>query len=200
MATPSPATTVTVTIPASTANDICLSQTPGAAGNLTLNGASVTAGVAILATVGTAIQCQVGITTAASETGKSVVITGTKAGGQTISETVALPASATTVSSVGHFQTVTQIAISAAAAAALTVGRTGIGCQVTGTVNYTVQYTYDDIQQAPSLINWYPLSSITAKTANQDGPITSPCNGVRLLMNSGTGTVVMEILQSRTSV
>lgn len=72
----------------------------------------------------------------------------------------------------------------------------GIGCKVTGTVNYTVEYTYDDVLTSSATPTAFSHATIAAKTANFDGSITTPVSAVRLKVNSGTGTVVMTVLQS----
>lgn len=70
----------------------------------------------------------------------------------------------------------------------------GIGCIVTGTVNYTVEHTYDDITAGAPTV-WFSNSGITAKTANADGNYAFPVRAIRLTLNSGTGSVQMAVLQ-----
>ncbi len=74
-----------------------------------------------------------------------------------------------------------------------------LGGTVTGTVNYTVQYTFDDVFAAnydPSLGNWVNHPSMTSLTASADSNIAYPVRGVRLVMNSGTGTTRLSIIQA----
>lgn len=71
----------------------------------------------------------------------------------------------------------------------------GIGCVVTGTVNYTVEHTYMDIFNASVTPIAFPHATIAAKTANADGSYTSPIRALRLTVNSGTGSVTATILQ-----
>ena len=70
---------------AASANNIALSQTPGGAGALTLNGSLVVGGVAILD-----VPRQVRITTTADETAKTFTIKGTDWAGSPISEVMPL--------------------------------------------------------------------------------------------------------------
>lgn len=70
---------------------------------------------------------------------------------------------------------------------------------VTGTVNYTVQYTFDDVFDSgfsPSTANWVDHPSLTSQTATKDSNIAYPVRGVRLLVNSGTGTTRLVIIQA----
>ena len=196
------------------ANAICLSQTPGGSVALTLNGALVTGGVAILATARRVL-----ITCAGNETGKTFTLTGTSYNGQVQSETLAGP-NATTVQSVLDYKTVTSITISAAAAGALTVGtstvessrwlrldnwafpQVAIQCDVTGTVNYTVQQTLDDpnnetLPMSPAAVNWvnHPDTNLVGATATVQGNYGYAPLYARVTLNSGTGSVTMTLVQ-----
>lgn len=195
--------TVTKTLAASSVNKICLSQTPGSATDMTLNGAAVSGGVATLDT-----QRQV-LLTPAGATGCTFTVYGTNDNGDAISEAVASPtgATATTLS----FKTVTRIATSAASSSALTVGTNGVGATmpivvdqytnsadmslfvaVTGTINYTVQFTGDNVFDpawvAAAQPNWQDHSALASKTANANSNIAYPPSAVRLVINSFTGT------------
>ena len=69
----------------------------------------------------------------------------------------------------------------------------GFAVVVTGTVNYSVQYTYDD----PSgFTTWFDDATITSKTGNEDGSINFPITGLKVLVNSGTGTVTLSVVQA----
>lgn len=191
------------------ANAICLTQTP-TVGALTLNGALVTAGVATLDALRRVL-----FTFAADETGHSFVVTGTNGTKDTISETVA-GTTAGTVATVLSYRTVISITISANATGALTVGTNGVGespwvrldswalppimvqCDVTGTVNYTVQTTLDDPNGptnavAVASMSWlnFPDTNLQAQTATAQGQIQNQPTWLRCVLNSGTGTVTM---------
>jgi hypothetical protein len=207
--------TITVTVgplTAATGNNIALSQTPGGAGAITLNGSLVTAGVAI---IGNAQQIK--LTTADST--HTAVITGTSWAGDTISETVAFNGS--NVTSVLSYKTVTSIVVNAALTGALTVGTSGVGYSpwvrmdewadaqvsmqfdVTGTVNYTVQSTMDDPNSAtdpvlPSAVNWVTTNDtnvVGATGSLQSNYLFAP-TFIRVLLNSGTGSVTAKIGQA----
>jgi hypothetical protein len=70
----------------------------------------------------------------------------------------------------------------------------GFGVKVTGTVNYTVQHTFDD--PAVGFTTWFSHPTIAAKTDNQDGNYAFPVTGIKVLMNSGDGTATMNLIQA----
>lgn len=197
---------------AATGNNVALSQTPGGAGNLTLNGSLVSGGVAI---IGNAQQIKFTTT----DSTHTATITGTSWANDPISETVALNGS--NVSTVLSYKTVTQISVNAALTAAVTVGTSGVGSSgwarmdewantqvtmqfdVSGTVNYTVQSTLDDPNSAtdpvtPSAVNWVSSNDtnvVGATSTLQSNYLFSP-TFIRVLLNSGTGTVTAKIAQA----
>lgn len=65
---------------------------------------------------------------------------------------------------------------------------------VTGTVNYTVQYTYDADVSASG--NWLDLTALASKTATLDSALTAPVTAVRLKQASGTGSCILTVLQA----
>lgn len=204
---------ISKTLVAASVNNIATSQTPLGAGNLTLNGSTVSGGVAILDT-----QRQVLITQAADESGHTFTVYGTDDNGVAISEAVAGSAGAS-VHTTLSFKAVTRVAISAAATGAVQVGTNGVGMTpwqivnwdispvniglatvVMGTVNYTVQYTYEDPSGTypnPSGLAPTPftITALAAKTATLDSNIVVPVAAVQLQINSGTGSVTLVILQ-----
>lgn len=79
-----------------------------------------------------------------------------------------------------------------------------------GAANWTVQYTFDDVflkyapyntnypgQPAgdPTTITWWDDANITGAAANAKGSLVNPVKAVRLLTNSGTGEVEMQVIQ-----
>lgn len=65
----------------------------------------------------------------------------------------------------------------------------GFGVAVTGTVNYTVEHTFDGT-------TWYPHPTIASKTSNQDGNYAFPVLQIRLTVNSGGDTAVLTLIQA----
>lgn len=74
-----------------------------------------------------------------------------------------------------------------------------LGVTVTGTVNYTVQYTFDNVfaeGYTPASGNWVDHPSLTSQTVTKDSNIAYPVSAVRLVQNSGAGTTRLVILQA----
>ena len=195
-------------------NGIHLSSTPSA-GAVSLDGALVTGGVAYLGDARRVL-----VTTAGNETGKTMTITGTDANGNIQTDTVSLPNTSTVYTSL-DFLTVTGITISSNAAAAIIIGTNGIGgsrwvrlndfapsnisiqCDVSGTVNFTVQSTLDDpndpFSPTPAEdVVWVDSSDLAVVAANstqQSNFLFTP-KYAKILINSGSGTVTATFLQS----
>jgi len=195
------------------ANNIALSQTPSA-GPLTLNGALVTSNVAVLD-----VARRVLFTFAGTETSNTFVVTGTGATGRVQSESLTGTAPGT-LSTVLDYKTVTSITISGNAAGAMTVGTSGVAaspwirlddwanpnvgiqCTVVGTVNYTVQQSFDD-PNAPtnpvglSSMTWVSSgdSNVVSATGTKASSFTYAPAFIRVLLNSGTGSVTMTATQ-----
>ena len=70
----------------------------------------------------------------------------------------------------------------------------GFGVVVTGTVDYTVQHTFDD--PATGFTTWFSHPTVAGETANADGNYAFPVTGIKLLMNSGTGTATLNLVQA----
>ena len=70
----------------------------------------------------------------------------------------------------------------------------GFAVVVTGTVNYSVQFSYDD--PATGLVTWFDDVTITSKTGNEDGSINFPISALKVLGNSGTGSVTLNVIQA----
>lgn len=198
---------------AASANALCLSQTP-TAGPLTLNGSLATAGVVTMDT-----PRRVLITTTGNESANTFTITGTNWSGQPISETLTGP-NIGTVASALDYKTVSKITIASNAAAALTVGTNGVAaspwisldhwaapqvglqCVVSGTVNYTVQQTLDNPNSsmapvAAASVTWFNSSDANAvnATGNIQTNYAYAPTFVRILLNSGTGSVIGKVVQ-----
>lgn len=77
--------------------------------------------------------------------------------------------------------------------------QTSIGCAVTGTANYTVQYTLDNVLAngyTPSSGTWYDITALAAKSATLSAYVDYPVTAVKMVQNSGNGSVVMTVLQT----
>lgn len=206
---------ITVTVgplASAAANNICLSQTPTAA--FTLNGSLVSGGVAILDTARRVL-----FTFAGDETGKTITVRGTNWTGDTITETVA--GGTGTVATVLDYKTVTSIRTGTAFAAAVTVGTNGVAasgwvfmdpyalpsigiqCTVVGTVNYTVQSSLDDPNSptnpvTPVNMTWVSSAdtAVVGATATKQSSFSFCPSWIRVLLNSGSGSVTTTITQA----
>lgn len=207
------ATLITKALATADADGVCASQTPAGAGDLTIVGALASGGAVTFDS-----PRQVLFTTAADESGKTFTVHGTDEVGQTISETVTGP-NATTGATTYSFATVTRIAVSAALTGAVTVGTNGVGHSkgvlfdayknpfnasllielVSGTGNVTVQYTSSNHRASGfhwGGASWADHGDLTSKTASTHATATIPWTGVRLKVNSGTGTWRMTVRQA----
>lgn len=186
------------------------------AGAMVLNGSLVSGGIATLDS-----PRQILFTTAASEAGHTVLLTGTARAGNAQSETITLPSSATTVASTLSYATVASAVISANSNNNISIGtngvsssgwvrlddyapgQTGVQVSVSGTVNATVQSTMDDPNDPTNPVSagsmtW--VNSADAAAVGLTGSIQTNFQFapkyVRLLLNSGTGSAAMTVLQS----
>jgi len=163
-------------------------------------------------------------TFAADETGHSFVITGTLAGGGAATETVAGTTAGTVLSVLSYKTASFTISATSTGNVSLGTTSTngaesnwiqfdgyakgGVAAQisVSGTVNYTLQQTLDD----PNRTDGYgrPVTSMTsvvwvnsadsnvvAATGTQQTNYAFPPRWVKILLNSGTGTVSGSFLQ-----
>ena len=197
---------------AGAAFSVAQDQQLGAAGDLTLDGTLVVDGVAQLGS-----QRRLILESAGNISATNFTITGTDDSGAIISETLAGP-NATTVPTELNFSTVTQIAADAAFATDVEIGTDGVGASqtvpldqyqtpfnvslglvITGTVDVTVQFTFDDVfGDFPGPHSWTDHPDLTNITADADATFISPVSACRLLTNSGDGEAVLRIIQAGT--
>lgn len=64
----------------------------------------------------------------------------------------------------------------------------GIGVVITGTIDYTVQYTFDGT-------TYFPFADLATKTANTAAALKTPCSAVRLNINSVSGGTAYMVVQ-----
>jgi hypothetical protein len=187
-----------------------LQQTTGPA-DLVLNGALVDAdGIAQIGS-----QRFLDITSAGNLAGVDFTIEGTTDAGDQALETIAGP-NATTVTTILNFATVTRISVNGVVGSDVTVGtqatgasgtipldqfltpfQVSLGVEITGTVNATLEYTFDDVfGDHPGPFNWIPHPDLTGITADADATFISPVSACRLLTNSGDGTAVLRVIQA----
>ena len=191
-------------------NAVCLDQTRGTAGSLTLNGGSVVAGVAVFNAA-----YLVTVTSTANDSTRTYTITGTNSSGVAISETITGP-NTTTVSTTRYFKTVTDVSVVGGG----TVGtvRVGFGSSgvtppiildihgrpdvslqvvVSGSATWTIQQSLDNMwdNMTPTWFS-HPDPNMVAQTVNRQGNYAYVPFAVRLLITSGTGTATLTVIQS----
>lgn len=213
---------ITRALIAGVVNGIALVQTPLGAGALTLAGSLVVAGVGQLGQ-----QRKVIITNASIETSRLFTVTGTDSQGRPISEVITVTATAAN-QSVLDYHTVSSITVDAATVGTITAGTNGVGASqplpldiyvpnsrttisvdVTGSANFTVQYTNDNpygdqdlamngyTVPTPNPQPWFshPAAALVAGSTNVAGSTDIVMRAVRLLTNSGTGSLRMIVTQ-----
>lgn len=69
---------------------------------------------------------------------------------------------------------------------------------VTGTVSYTVQQTLDNVLDSTVTATWFdhPDTNLVAATANKQGNYAYIPAAVRIKLNSGSGSVVLTVIQA----
>lgn len=199
---------------AASANNIALSQTPTSGTALTLNGALVSGGVAVLD-----LPRRVLLTYGSEGAARTLVVTGTDFYGMTISETLSIASGAAgTASTVLDYKTITSLVPAGGGwTAAVTVGTATIASSrpvfldtagwpnvmlqitVSGTVNYTIQQSADD-PNVVGLANvaWqsHPETAVVASAISVQTNYFFPPFVTRILLNSGSGTCTYTITQS----
>ena len=191
-------------------NGIFLDQNPAAGVALTLNGAFVTAGVAQLD-----VQRVVELESAADMSGITFEVVGTDEQNRPITETIVGPNAGTSATLLDFF-TVTSITPSGTIAMDVEGGTSGVGGSIpipvdknvtptsiglalviTGTVNVTVQHTFDSPWNgASTILTWFDHPTLAGETADADGNLAFPPQAVRLLTNSGDGTTEFDLVQA----
>jgi hypothetical protein len=69
---------------------------------------------------------------------------------------------------------------------------------VTGTVNFTVEITGDDTDASGYVSangNWMALTNYSSLTTSQSIPIGSALTALRVVVNSGTGSILVQFIQ-----
>ena len=173
------------------ADGIAESQNPSSGGDLTLNGA-----------LGTILDYarRIGVASDANDSGRTVTITGTDSDGKTLTEDVTGPSTGTSTST-KYFATISSISIDAASAGNITVGTVdeaktktypldrvsdlgaSLAVTVTGTIDFTVQETFDDVQADPQNALYFD-TTIADKTSSITDSASVGATAVQLVVNS----------------
>lgn len=151
--------------------------------------------------------------TATNHSAKTLTFTGTDVDGHALTETIAAPAGSATVTTTGYYKTLTSVTVSATiggdtfsigwAAQFISptigldrnTGIVGVFTNVTGTINYTIQDTSDNIQTlVRSSINWVNNDDITLvnATTSLKGNYFATVIATRLVVNSYSSGATIE--------
>ncbi len=186
---------------AASANVFAHSQTPVSGTLLTLQAAQPDVPRRILLTYGS------------EGSARTLVLTGTNAGGMPIQETLAVPASSSgSVYTTQDFLTlVSALPLGGGWTAAVTLGTNGIGSSppkfanylwgptqisisgvVSGTVTWGVEYAYAD----PSVsVQWWSHPNLAGLSSSADGFIDNPIVAWRAVISAGTGSVQVSAIE-----
>lgn len=199
------------------ANAIAEDQTTVGAGSLVLNGVLAET---IQNTFETKVEVPLGgrqitLESAGNLSGVNFTITGRDFGDNVVSEVIAGPNAGTIATARTDWNIITDIAVDGAVGTAVEigvnlVGATGpvpldqyispfnvsLGIVVSGTVDVTVQYTFDDVFDGSGSYTWFNHPDLTSVAANADGAFVSPVSACRLLSSAGDGTAQLEVIQA----
>ncbi len=174
---------------------------------------------------GLAHQVSIKNDTANDHSGKTVTLVGTDADGYALTEVVTGPGVSATVESTGYFKTLTSATPSATIGAdTFDIGwvdevatqsipldwrsdvAAAINVDVTGTIDFTVQQTFDDVQRpgqtpqsATQNVQWLAISALSAKTADTTSTSTVGATAIRLIVNSYTDTAELQMNVNQTT-
>lgn len=146
-------------------------------------------------------------------------VVGTDTNGDAISEVITGPTSGATVVGTKFFVTVSSITASAAQGGTETVNigtinttlsaasrvipldysapvPAMVSVDVTGTTNFTVQQTFDDIlsvKDSSGSISWESISALTAKTADTAATVSVGAKAIKVLVNSYSASATLQV-------
>lgn len=190
-----------------------------AAANLTGHASNVTGAAWTIATAGAADGLSHHVTirndSVTDHSAKTIVLTGTDANGNALTETLNAPVTSATVTSTKAFKTLTSAVPSATIGAdTFDIGWAATGHTpyfdlnadlaafsasvavylVSGALNYDVQHTYEDTASEDSVV--FSHATLAAKAASADGSYVAPVKSVRVDVNSHTsGVFTLVVLQ-----
>ena len=208
------ASQVKLALAAAAANNIAASQSPGA-GTITLNGS---VGTGNLDTAR-----RIAIASGGNDSGITFTVTGTNRGGNALSETIT-GGNIATVYTTQDFLSVSSVTHTGSIAGTVEVGTNqvassmwllvdrdvnptniGLGVVISGTINYSVEYTFDDPNAPftgtfPTVFSDLTPTALVNATATKDAawPAGLTVFAIRLTQNSFTSpaTAAMIMLQS----
>lgn len=192
--------------------DVADASLTGFASNVT--GATWTL-TATQATDGLAHQVSIRNDSVTDHSAKTAVLTGTDADGRAQTETVNLPGTSATIESTKYFLTLTSVVPSATINADTmdigwvdeVVSKTKIlnwrsespatiNVDVTGTIDFTVQQTFDHPLQTDAELQgaqWIDITALAAKTADTTASATLGATAIRIKVNSYSSGAELQV-------
>lgn len=205
--------------PATDDDAICAAQQISAAGYLLINGAARSTALATLGfAVGGSFNIPVTLTSTGNLSGVSFIITGRTRAGITTTETIAGPNN-NTVTTTAKFNIVESVYASGAVATGVKIGfsstgttswipadfevgrfNAGLGFNVTGTINYTLQHTFDNVYNTaitPFAFDCADTNVVNA-TADANTNYDKPVGAWQININSSSaeGSLVAWIIEN----
>jgi hypothetical protein len=197
--------------------DVADASLTGFASNVTGAAFVLTANAA---TDGIAHQVSIRNDSATDHTGKTVTLVGTDQDGKALTEVVTGPDASATVESAGYFLTLTSATPSATIGAdTFDIGwvdevstktipldwrsdlAAAINVDVTGTIDFTVQQTFDNVQVATGQqsAQWLDIAALAAKSADTTSTSTVGATAIRLKVNSYSSGAELQMNLNQTT-
>lgn len=205
---------------ASSTTAVAAAQTLGAAGFLVLGGATIIPaqpnGVAAYAKFDGGVNRPLTFTSTGNISGVTLTVVGFDASGNAVTSSIAGPNN-DTISTTELYNRVISIRASAAVGTAMSAGtgttgvtnwagidyypnpaNVGLWLQLTATINVDVQLTPDPIEDSTITPHTFNHGYLTAVTADAASALTYPATGVRMLVNSssGSGAAVFTVIEA----
>lgn len=189
-------------------NGLFQDQTLGSAGNFTLNGAGVTNGVW---DSGDNLAYKIGLESGGNLSGVTITLTGTDMENRTVTEDITGPNNST-VESTHYYKKITSVSSGAAVGTNIEAGpvdeaiskiypcsnkgveQYALAVDLTGTVNYDVEYTFEDVYISTTSqdLSWQNHSELAGETSNQNSYVEAIPAAFRLVLNSYTSGCTLD--------
>lgn len=199
--------------------DLADANLTGFASNVTGDAFALTANAA---TDGLAHRISIKNDSATDHSGKTITLVGADADGKPLTEVVTGPGASATVESAGYFLALTSATPSATIGAdtfdigwvdeavsktipldSYSTAGAGIAVAVTGTINYTMQETFDDVQASDTAVqsaDWHAITALSGKTASLIGVASVGATAVRMVVSSYSSGAELSIGMTQASV
>ena len=178
---------------------------------VTLDG-SLTSGGSFTAADGLGHRISIIDAGAEDQAAATFTLTGTDADDNALTEALTGPESGATVTSTGYYKTLTSVAVgSPVSTSTVDIGvvdevetrvypidyrsseGAGIGVIVTGTIDYTVEETFNNVLSDSATDDFVDIAALADKTAELGESATVGATGIRVVVNSYTDTAELQV-------